>query len=311
MVAREFHADGTPHLHALLWLRGRVDLRSFRSLDSILGCHGNYVVMKDPVASVKYLMKGSDYCSHGFDPAEYVASAARHRPRSTAAVGSWEQATKVLQSGGAIADLPNQAFVMRNLRKLAAYASWWASQHPHYRVDRTDSGGSVIKWGVRTVVLWGRTGVGKSYWARRGLHGLLGDVYVLPYQREGGVWWDGYRGERILLLDDFDPGKMPILQLLRVLDSYKFTGMVKGDTVTADWTEVIITNNIPPSRWYPKASFERHQALERRLKVCWLGHAGTNWSVRGATAPTFEQLYAHATWPSDEPISATSNNLEQ
>lgn len=293
MVARELHVDGTPHLHALLWCRSRVDLRTFRSLDAILGQHGNYQVMKDPVKSVQYLMKGDDYVSFGFDPKEYVAAAKQKRPRTNAGLAGWNAALTAVQKGGSFADLEDQAFVARNLRKLMAYADWWSTQHPKHRVG-TD-------WAVRTVVLWGDTGVGKSYWARRGGHGLDGGVFVLPYQRDGGVWWDGYRGERVLLLDDFDPKKMPLLQLLRVLDSYEYTGMVKGSVVRADWLEVIITNNAHPSTWYPKASYERMRALKRRLKICWVG--STDFRTF-----KFDELYEDTTWPEDEVPRATSAN---
>ncbi len=290
MVARERHKDDTNHLHVALWLTKRVDVSTCASIDAIFAQHGNYQTMRDPVAVVKYLMKENDYVSHGFDPKEYVKASGRKRAYS------WNDTADHIQSGGALADIPDKGFAARNLRKLVEYQRWWRTLHA---VHRTGS------WSVRTLVLWGRTGSGKSYWARHG-HGLDGGVYVLPYQRAGGVWWDGYGGERILLLDDFDPSKMPLLQLLRVLDSYKMTGMVKGATVTADWTDVIITNNEPPSRWYPQASLERMAALMRRMKVCYIAPPPDE-TFR--TIP-FDTLYADTAWPVDNYTNVSSNLVE-
>ena len=57
------------------------------------------------------------------------------------------------------------------------------------------------------------------------------------------------------MLDDFDPSTMPLLQLLRVLDSYRLTGMVKGATIALDFTEVIITNTLRPGTpWLRKTA---------------------------------------------------------
>lgn len=293
MVAREKHKDGTPHLHALLWLQRRVDFRSYKSLDEILGLHGSYEVMKSPVDAVRYLMKENDYVAFGFDPKEYVQAGDKHAPRSTEHTNKWKRAVTTIQEGGPLANFEDQAFIARNLRKLVEYNRWWSAQH---LVHRTGD-----DWKVRSIVLWGVTGVGKSYWARRGKHGLGGSIYVLPYQRDGGVWWDGYGGERVLVLDDFDPKKMPLLQLLRVLDSYAFTGMVKGSSVKADWTEVIITNNHSPETWYPKASYERQRALLRRLKVCWVGDD----SFR---EKSFDELLADDKWP-EHPMPLASSAL--
>ncbi len=288
MVCREAHADGAKHLHVLFWCKTRVDLRTCRSLDAILGKHGNYQVMKDPVASVKYLMKEKDFVSFGFDPVEYVAAAMAKRARTH----KWDTVVDLVQSGGSLTKFEDQAFIARNLRSLLAYASWWKTHNPVHRVAGADGS----RWRVRVVVLWGPTGLGKTRWATDGA-GIRGDVFVLPAQRPGGVWWDGYLGERVLLLDDFDPAKMSILTLFRVLDSYKFVGMIKGASVTADWLEVIITNNCHPHDWYPQANYARQSALSRRIKICYVGD--TSFRTR-----TFEDLFGDAAWPEDDASSA-------
>ncbi len=293
MVCREDHADGSKHLHVLFWAKASIDLRTYRSLDAILGKHGNYQVMKDPVASVRYCMKEDDFVSFGFDPVEYVAAAAAKRARSH----KWETAVELVQKGGSLAKLEDQAFVARNLRSLLAYATWWKALTPVHRVSSTDG----TAWQCRTVVVWGLPGIGKSEWSNRG-GGLSGGVWVLPTQRPGGVWWDGYDGSRTLVLEDFDSSLMGMLTLFRVLDSYKFVGPVKAVTggMTADWVNVIITNNHHPHDWYKDASHARTQALDRRIKVCYVSGRWTH--------NTFDQMFSDASWLSSP--TAADNLVE-
>ena len=269
LVAQEQHEDGGLHLHVLIWLKRRIDLRTPRSLDRVIGKHGNYQIMKDPVKSVEYCMKDGNYVAHGFDPKEYLESSKKKRSGSV----NWYEAAEWVQAGKSLVEFPNQAFIARNLRQLQLYRAWLATQRPVHRVSTNGT-----PYVVRTVVLFGPTGVGKSRWANTGLHkirdapGGVGSAttYVLPVQRSGGVWWDGYMGEQVLVLDEFDPSKVALLNLLRILDQYKYTGMVKGGTMTADWTEVIITCQHNPRDWYKEASHARLQALLRRIKICYV-----------------------------------------
>ncbi|AUM61740.1 Rep [uncultured virus] len=120
--------------------------------------------------------------------------------------------------------------------------------------------------GLKTLVLWGSTGTGKSYWAWNNCPSL----YRVNWKSDGHIWFDGYRGHRTLLFDDFY-GQVPLERMLHYLDIYPLTVEVKGSTVVACWTEVIITSNAPPAMWYmsSQGTFghcqEKIEALNRRL----------------------------------------------
>lgn len=292
MVAREKHADGTPHLHALIWLTKRCDLSSYASLDRILDCHGNYQAMKDPVACVQYLMKGDDFHSHGFEPREYVDAARKKRkqPASlhSAGTGLWSEAAEFIQGGGALADIENQGFVARNLRQLQAYDIFRRAATPVHRVGDWAKDFNVM-------VVWGDSGVGKSYWAREST-GLPGGVFVLPVQSGGTVWWDGYAGERTILLDDFDPSSISMMNMLRLLDPYPYTGQVKGlkGGVTLDHLTVIITNNMDPVGWYSKCDISRQAAFARRLSHVKYVPTAMRMQFRQMS---FDDLCAEIEWP--------------
>jgi len=106
---------------------------------------------------------------------------------------------------------------------------------------------------VEVIVIWGDAGTGKSRWAY--------DNYPDLYSKPPTKWWDGYTGQKTVLLDDFY-GYIPYSELLNVLDRYPFHAEVKGGYVWAQWTTVIITSNKPPKKWY---HLGLTPALERRL----------------------------------------------
>ena len=77
------------------------------------------------------------------------------------------------------------------------------------------------------------------------------------------VWWDGYMGEKTLIIDDFD-GWISHNRMLGLLDGYQCRLAIKGGFTYARWTKVIITSNKRPESWYDGVITE---ALKRRLHV--------------------------------------------
>lgn len=112
------------------------------------------------------------------------------------------------------------------------------------------------KWRkIKTKVYIGPTGVGKSRKSRRKCE----DYFVMV---NDGKWWDGYDGQKRLIMEDFY-GEVPWGQLLRLLDGYQIQLPVKGGFTWAEWTEVIITSNDSIESWYEKDDIS---ALKRRIK---------------------------------------------
>ena len=70
-----------------------------------------------------------------------------------------------------------------------------------------------------------------------------------PSSVGGPVWWDGYSGQRTILIDDFD-GWIPYRTFLQVTDVYPLTLPVKGGFVYADYSLIIITSNFPHDQWF-------------------------------------------------------------
>ncbi len=109
---------------------------------------------------------------------------------------------------------------------------------------------------VTVDVLVGPTGCGKT---RRALEEP--DVFKLPLSKN--LWFNGYQGEKCLVIDDFY-GNIKYGFFLQLLDGHPLSVEIKGGFVHAEWTKVIITSNKDPADWY-RMQFGLPAALERRI----------------------------------------------
>lgn len=112
----------------------------------------------------------------------------------------------------------------------------------------------------RVFVFWGRTGTGKSRraWEEAGM-----DAYSKDPRTK---FWDGYRGERKVVIDEFR-GSIDIAHILRWFDRYPVCVETKGSGYPLCAETIWITSNLPPWMWYPELDAGTRDALERRLIV--------------------------------------------
>jgi len=107
-------------------------------------------------------------------------------------------------------------------------------------------------------VFYGPTGTGKSRraWEEAGLDAFPKDPRT--------KWFDGYRGEEIIIIDEFR-GTIDISHILRWLDRYPCRVERKGNSCALRATTFYITSNLAPSQWYPDLDPQTMEALMRRL----------------------------------------------
>lgn len=115
---------------------------------------------------------------------------------------------------------------------------------------------------VKTIHIYGKTGSGKTRQAM-----IYNDVYKI--QGDSLQWWDGYSGEKTLVIDEYD-NQIPCTKLLSLLDGYQLRLEIKGSFTYANWDTVIITSNL--KILHPNAKKQHRAALKRRIteriKVC-------------------------------------------
>ncbi len=86
---------------------------------------------------------------------------------------------------------------------------------------------------LRVYWLFGPPGSGKTHyvWSNN----------VEVYCPISEKWWDGYNGEKAILIDDFRPSWCSFIRLLTLLDRYPLRIEAKGTSFQAHWDTVYIT----------------------------------------------------------------------
>jgi len=123
---------------------------------------------------------------------------------------------------------------------------------------------------VNVLVLWGPSGTGKSRLAfelaSRKAKETHDDYYV---KTAHNTWWDGYNGEKIVIIDDY-AGQWPITYALNVLDRYPMQVEFKGGSTNLQATTFIITSNYHPQDWYLTGTYDerRRESVNALLRRC-------------------------------------------
>lgn len=109
------------------------------------------------------------------------------------------------------------------------------------------------------VVVYGKSGLGKSYWAD--------STYPDAYRKPPGQWWPEYSGQKVVLFEDFLGKHLPFSEFLLAVDSYNYRVQFKGGFFALSNHTTVITTNIPPLEWWSGEVLknDRDTALTRRL----------------------------------------------
>lgn len=107
--------------------------------------------------------------------------------------------------------------------------------------------------------LWGDTGVGKT----RSAVSRAGPGYWIS--SENLKWWDGYSGQKSIIIDEFRGDMCTLHVLLRILDRYPYRVELKGSSAWLLAEKVIITSCYPPEACYKNVSGDSVGQLLRRI----------------------------------------------
>ncbi len=130
---------------------------------------------------------------------------------------------------------------------------------------------------LEVILLIGETGLGKTR-SVYDAHGESNELFITPLSN-GTLWWDGYDGHKIVLMDDFAGSAchMTLSTLLRLLDRYPVMAPIKGGFTWWLPDKIFVTTNLLPKLWYTwKDRMPQYLALARRFtKVVLFYHGGT------------------------------------
>lgn len=106
--------------------------------------------------------------------------------------------------------------------------------------------------------LYGQAGTGKTKKAW--------DENPELYVKAINKWWDGYHGQDVVLLDDWDPKKEGMESYLKIWsDRYPFRAETKGSSMMIRPKKIIVTSNYSIEECFTNP--EDAMAIKRRFKV--------------------------------------------
>jgi len=261
VVGHELHEDGSDHLHALMQLEKKMDSRnpSFFDLEdededgNALNYHGNYQSARDCADVDTYVKKGGDFVTHGEflgnTQSEIQKRAAQNKMLLTTSL------PKLVDEGQV------SLYSYQQIRQAKLLYSLDTMEVPDYMPKEC-------------IWIYGKTGIGKSRFVRDNHPGQF-------HMKMQNKWWDGYTGQSIVLLDDFDLQGQCLGHHLKIwADCYSFNAEVKGSIIKPSYTHFYITSQyLPKDIWCSgpdesKWDYELKEAIERRFKIMTIGSDG-------------------------------------
>lgn len=228
IIAEEEHKDGALHLHCFIKLGKRLYFKP--GMFDICGYHGNYQPAKSWKAVESYVKKGGNYISN-----INVEAASKHHAKKLMPE-DFERDPLELMEEGKLNPLSLNNFIKNRATYLGL------------KRGKDYDGKKKCYWVV------GKPGIGKSY----GIRNVFSDIYIKPQNK----WWDGYKGEENVLLDDLDTATLG--HYLKIwADQYKFTGESKGASLTPTYKRFFVTSNYSIGELFHEEKLR--DAIDRRF----------------------------------------------
>lgn len=256
VYGKEVGANGTPHL------QGYIYFKNARKFAGVKTCFPQRVHLEAAIASAE---KNIAYCKKGNQPkAEYELDGVKglhygegavvfekgdpplsQKEKGDCNVERYEEAKRMAMEGK-LEDIPGDIFIK-------CYKSLQA-----IKKDYMDKPQDLD--GVCGIWIYGPAGIGKSRKARA--------EYPGSYDKMCNKWWDGYQGEKYVLLDDFGKDHSVLgHHLKRWADRYSFIAENKGGALNIRPEKIIVTSQYSIDQIWDDQ--ETRDALNRRyVSIC-------------------------------------------
>lgn len=267
-VSTEEHEDGTPHLHALVCLKNKCDIKDAHNLDEVGGGkHGNYQAAKNVRDVFNYVRKGGEFVEKGTPPVKPNESKSRMIANHLLEGKSLASAIEM-----------DPGFCLLHLRAIQSFQMEVANMEKKKRIRPPplcySLKGTLIEVGFarhfkqKQYWIWGAPNTGKTSFIQcLELAGFLG--YQIPTNDDHCEWENGVYD--FAYIDEFH-GQLSITFLNQFLQGTLLRMNVKGRSVTKmDNIPVFILSNFPPERAWKNIQLVSQHSLLERLHIIFMG----------------------------------------
>lgn len=286
VVSRESHDDGSPHLHSVVSLKDRLNVRAPDALDFIGGKHGDYKSARGALWKVvQYVIKDGDFvATEGFDPAAFVLAGKRKRSSKASIIGDLILKDDKVTIRGLAEEYPGFWLMhAKTLEAALSTAARWraAASVPGFSViptaPLTGHSLAIAEWLNQNLLqprafkqpqlyIVGVAGSGKTHLINQ-LRDLL-PVYTIPTQSE---WDDHYEdgAYQLAVLDEFKRQKTRayILEWLQGGSMFLKRKGVPGYLKRQNIPTIILSNYTPEELYDDPKYSGTLEPLLARLKV--------------------------------------------
>lgn len=219
VVGKEVGESGTPHLQGYIYFTLQRPLSFVKKINS----RAHWEPAKgDSLQNYIYCSKDGDFVEIGTRP---LTHAERSKKGGQSQKDKWME-IKSKAKAGRLDDIDPKVYVL-HYKSLLAIAKDNAPMPPN--LDDTCG-----HW------YYGPTGTGKSRTAR--------EENPDAYLKMANKWWDGYKGEDVVIIEDFDIAHAVLGHHLKIwADRYAFPAEIKGGKINIRPIKIIITSNYEPS----------------------------------------------------------------
>lgn len=238
VIAKEFHQDGGQHIHAYFKFQDGFRPSEFTPTFDVDGTHGNYQAVRSFRCVVKYVTKDGDYITN----LSTLMLETPQAKRIKLVQDIKDHSVKELLETGVIS--------VNQVRNVTLAKAIFTTSEP-YEHDT-----------VRGVWIYGPPQTGKSTRARRD-YGT--DVFTVDSPTK---WMDGYTGQSVILVDDFDTNWPAIwgFYFKRWADKFACQAEIKGGSVQLRHQHLVVTSNYSIEELYG-SDLVLQAAIKRRFSV--------------------------------------------
>jgi len=229
VLGKEVGAEGTPHLQGYIYFPSGKTLSSLKKINP----RAHWEIAKgDSLQNYNYCTKDGDFEEVGTRPLTAKEKGETQKSKWTSIKASAQQ--------GKLDEIDPKIFTL-HYRSLLAIAKDFAPMP----ADADDTTG---------IWYWGASGTGKSRTARSENPGA--------YLKMANKWWDGYKNEDVVIIEDFDKAHGVLGYHLKIwADRYAFPAEIKGGKINIRPKKIIVTSN-----YHPESIWEDENTLQPILR---------------------------------------------